>query len=501
MNVFFTPFKVGLLVILSSVSLIWMSQQVKKGIDDDDSLIRVYALFKDVSGLAIRSKVVIAGITVGQIDHIELAGDQAKVWIKVKVQLKTDARIAKRQASLLGESFLQLTPGYQGSSLRNEDEIKQVDYDVSPADIMQDVRKVMTNVQDITYSLKNVLAGENGEIRLASILENVNKVVEQMNKTLSGSTPKIDKVIDQVAETVKHAKNLTANFRSKADIILNNAQQVSQNTRMITEDVLSTVRDYTSDNKKNKLNQTIKRINSALKRLDSTLAHGKSIVQKIDEGKGSIGQLINNDHLVNSIGRLVDDSSRFINRLTRLQFQIAMRSEYYFQNQVSKNYLELRLIPKPDKYYVLQLIDSPSKHNTMVDRVLTRNVDGTQTVIRESEQTTEDRFLISLQFAKRFHFLTGRIGILESSGSLGLDVSLLRNSLTIYSDLFEFAKNRNPRLRFRASYEFFKHLYIAAGVDDVMNHGEMDYFIGGGLRFNDEDLQAILTAAPVPSID
>ena len=117
MNSFFTPFKVGLLVILSSTSLVWMSQQVKEGIAEGEELRRAYALFDDVSGLAVRSKVVIAGIPVGRVDKIELAGTKAKVWVNVNLGLRSDARIAKRQASLLGESYLQLTPGYQGINI------------------------------------------------------------------------------------------------------------------------------------------------------------------------------------------------------------------------------------------------------------------------------------------------------------------------------------------------------------------------------------------------
>jgi hypothetical protein len=119
--------------------------------------------------------------------------------------------------------------------------------------------------------------------------------------------------------------------------------------------------------------------------------------------------------------------------------------------------------------------------------------------LRETEVTTEDRFLVTLQFAKRFHFLTGRIGLLESSGSLGLDGTFFGERLNVVSDLFNFGANDNPRLRVRATYQFFTHLYIAAGMDDVLNSAERDYFLGGGIRFNDDDLQAILATAPTPS--
>ena len=496
MNALFTPFKVGLLVIGSALSLMWMSAQVKEGIDDSEDLTRAYALFKDVSGLAVRSKVVIAGITVGQIDDIKLEGAQAKVWVKLTVPLKSDARIAKRQASLLGESYLQLTPGYQGLPIPPEGQIKNVDYDTSPSDLMEEVRGIMVNVNEITMSLKNVIAGENGEQRLVGILENINGVVEQMNQALSGNSPKIDKVVDNVISVTEEAKRFTRDFRRKADLILADAQRVSQNARLITHDV----RELVSDEGKSSVRGAMGKLEASIQRLDGALEHARSIAQKIDEGQGSIGQLVNNDKLARSVGNFVDESSRFISRLTRLQFQVAMSSEYYMRDAAAKSYFELRMMPKPDKYYVLQLVDSPARSVKSVDRLVTTTLNmGQPTTLRETETTTEDRFLVTLQFAKRFHFLTGRVGILENTGAAGLDVNLFNDKLNVVSDLFQFEAGRNPRLRVRATYEFFTHLYIAAGVDEVLNKGETDYFLGAGIRFNDDDLQAILATAPTPS--
>jgi len=498
MNALFTPFKVGLLMIAASSSLVWMSTQVREGISEREDLTSAFALFKDVGGLAVRSKVVIAGITVGQIDRIELAGDQAKVWLTLTVPLRADARIAKRQASLLGESFLQLTPGYQGPPIPQGGEIKRVDYDTSPSDLMEEVRGIMVNVNEITLSLKNVLAGENGEQRLVGILENINRVVEQMSQALSGNSPKLDRVVDNVIAVTDEARRFTVDFRRKADLILADAQRVSENARLISADVRAIVSQDGAGGGAS-VQGAMARLQDSMRRLDDTLEHTRSIAQKVDEGQGSLGQLVNNDRLARSVGNFVDESSRFISRLTRLQFQVGMSSEYYMSQAVAKSYFELRMMPKPDKYYVLQLVDSPSRKTSVVERLTTTTRGGVSSAVREQVQTTEDSFLVSLQFAKRFHFLTGRVGLLENSGALGLDVTALGDRLQVVTDLFEFEADRNPRLRARATYAFFAHLYVAAGIDDVLNRSSMDYFVGGGLRFNDDDLQAILATAPIPS--
>ncbi len=42
--------------------------------------------------------------------------------------------------------------------------------------------------------------------------------------------------------------------------------------------------------------------------------------------------------------------------------------------------------------------------------------------------------------------------------------------------------------------EVVPHIYVHGGVDDPFNAGTVDYFLGLGIRFNDEDLKTLLTA-------
>ena len=75
---------------------------------------------------------------------------------------------------------------------------------------------------------------------------------------------------------------------------------------------------------------------------------------------------------------------------------------------------------------------------------------------------------------------------------------LLGDDLEISTDLF-FADNLNPRQRAWGTYNFFNHLYVSGGVDEIWNRESRDVFLGFGLRFNDDDLKTILSTAPSPS--
>jgi len=98
-------------------------------------------------------------------------------------------------------------------------------------------------------------------------------------------------------------------------------------------------------------------------------------------------------------------------------------------------------------------------------------------------------------FARKLSFVTFRFGIKESTGGIGVDLHFFRDHLSLETDLYDFTSNVYPRLKVAAALRFLRKIYIVGGVDDVLNN-ERDYFIGAMLRFNDEDLKAVLLFAP-----
>jgi len=79
--------------------------------------------------------------------------------------------------------------------------------------------------------------------------------------------------------------------------------------------------------------------------------------------------------------------------------------------------------------------------------------------------------------------------------------------------VFDASFDQYPRVKLTAALELFRHIYVLGGVDELLNtptnlqivkgtsnvpiqfdtfrYGR-DYFFGGMLRFNDEDLAALL---------
>ena len=73
----------------------------------------VYAVFSDVGGLKEGASVVIAGVEVGRVKHIRMADYEAKVIMSVDkdVEIQEDAIASVKTRGLIGEKYIQISPG------------------------------------------------------------------------------------------------------------------------------------------------------------------------------------------------------------------------------------------------------------------------------------------------------------------------------------------------------------------------------------------------------
>ena len=171
--------------------------------------------------------------------------------------------------------------------------------------------------------------------------------------------------------------------------------------------------------------------------------------------------------------------------------------------------VKVKLAPKPDKYYLLELVDDP--RGTVETQVVQSNPPSSGEPVIQQQKITKEGFKFSAQFAKRYYFTTLRVGLIESTGGVGADLHFFQDALTLKLDAFNFAAEelRYPRLRATLRAEPLEHLYLVGGMDDILNAQQRDtatqrliagrdFFFGGGLFFTDDDLKAILPNVPGP---
>ena len=112
------------------------------------------------------------------------------------------------------------------------------------------------------------------------------------------------------------------------------------------------------------------------------------------------------------------------------------------------------------------------------------------------EVKTSDTLKFSIQVAKRFKDLTLRGGIIESTGGVGMDYYMFKDSLKFTFEAFDFDSKRNPHLKAGLTYNLNKYFFIVGGYDDFVSSLKLESpYLGIGFHFEDEDIKYILSNA------
>jgi phospholipid/cholesterol/gamma-HCH transport system substrate-binding protein len=449
----------------------------------------VFVRMSDASGIAQRSQVRIAGIPVGAITAVRLEGERARIDIRVKpdVPLYEDATVAKKSSSLLGEYYLAITPGTEGRrKLKEGDEIRLAIEATTTDDILRQVASMAEKINRVADALANSVGSAEGQENMRATLQNLAEVTDALNQTVRENRESIHNILSQV-------EGMTARGAPEVDRIL-------ENTRIVTENV----RELVSKSEPGKqpqpgeIRETVEKVNRASSSLEKTLANLEKVSGRLERGEGTLGRLTKDEKLINEVQGVAEDVGEFVGGITRMQTIVSLRSDFQFRSQTVKSFVELRLQPREDKYYSIEIVNDP-RGSTHIEDVNVQTTNPNEPAqYREIRQVTTNTFRFSLQFAQRLGPLVGRFGIKESTGGVGLDLVLLDDRLELAQDLFGFGETVIPRWRVYLSYAFVKRLWLLGGADDILSYDRRDYFVGLNLRFNDEDLKKILPFAPSP---
>jgi|HubBroStandDraft_1064217.scaffolds.fasta_scaffold36892_1 phospholipid/cholesterol/gamma-HCH transport system substrate-binding protein len=472
--------KVGLFVLLTGAAAYGIYRFVSPQVSGGEGF-TVHAYIRDATGLATRSRVTIAGIPVGTLESIKLENGAARLDVKVRkdVALYENATLGKKSASLLGESVVVLTPGEPPAPrLRDGDEIRTMPDDASPAEIMNEVKQIADSVREVASQLAKSIGTEQGGQNIREILQNLAESTGALNQTIRENREVLGDILRNVDQITRNANPEMA--------------QILENVRVVTQDVKDLMAANGHGEPSGHLRDTIERLDEASKSLQSTLEHADSVAGRIDRGEGTIGKLTKDDALINEVQGVAEGVNDYVQNIVRLQTIVGLRSDYNFLANTIKTYVSLRLQPREDKYYELELINDPTGYTSFTDTTVDTTNPQQPAHYRTITTTTTEAFRFSLQFAKRFGPFTGRFGIKESTGGVGLDLHLLQDRFEIVNDLFGFSEEVQPRYRVFISYEFIKRLWLLGGVDYVFTPAQRDYFLGLQLRFDDNDLKTIL---------
>jgi len=101
---------------------------------------RVFADFPTVGGLKTGAAVEIAGVSVGRVDSIALRDYLARVTLRIHdgVKLQDDAIVSIKTKGLIGERFVQISPGGSEKTVPPGGQLREVE---APVDLEELISK------------------------------------------------------------------------------------------------------------------------------------------------------------------------------------------------------------------------------------------------------------------------------------------------------------------------------------------------------------------------
>lgn len=399
--------------------------------------------------------------------------------------------------------------------------------------IDRDIGGITGDVRGITSTLNKFIAGDGdsppldevyqlvmNEIRKVAVaveraVRDVDGMLVSNDKSIAGLLANLDNISRDIAElTAGGSTTAEGEPEPEGDLRRTMAQ-----VRKVTDDlsvVTGSLKEIIGANE-GEVDQGVKQLKNTLGELNRSLTSLAEVTGRVERGEGTVGRLLTDELMADKLESAVSGASDFVSGLTALETHIDLGTWYNFNEGTARVTFGLKLQPKPDKYYLIEVIEDGGG----IER-LTRTFQqptGNDVTEREVIREYDNSIRFSAMFAKRFwDFLVLRAGLIETSGGVGANLLFWDDRVELRSDVFNFGGPRNsvneadplyggftwPRWRTLLKVQPIPYVYVTAGVDDVLNFQArpardgygLDYFFGAGITFQDEDLRSILPFVP-----
>lgn len=446
---------------------------------------RVEVHFDSVVGLDDKAPVRVAGVRVGRVDGISLAGQRAKVslLLDVPVALSEGSYASIANAGILGDKYVELVPGPSdapplalGSAIEGTTPMTFDD--------------ALAQVGELAKSfgaLGGDLADRDLGASLARLLDNLEAVSADVRDLIRSNRDSVDAT--------------AGNFARASATLAEELPRLSEQLRRL----LGEIEGVISENRIN-LRGGLTNVNQLSEQLKATAEHLEAISAQVASGEGSIGKLIYSDQAhdglvatLDSVEEGVKDLTKTLGRVNEIDFELGLEGSYFAEIEETRTAVSLSIEPNPSRFYLVELVDDPrGRQRRKTEEITTTLPDGTVEVTRIERFTTDDQFTFSAQFGFRLNRFQLRAGLFESSGGGALDIDLLDDRLSLTFEAFDFSREGDlePHLRFLSRFHVTPRLYLLGGYDDFLAGDRDSVFFGAGVRWQDNDLKYLLGSVP-----
>jgi phospholipid/cholesterol/gamma-HCH transport system substrate-binding protein len=291
--------KVGFLTIATLAAFVW-SYNFLKGKDVFRRQRVFYVEYDNVAGLMTANSVTINGLHVGQVNSLYFHPNKpGKVVVElymsndIPVPVNSSARLFS--SDLLGTRGIQIIPG--------DSPVMAVSGDTLISQVQQSLQdEVNDMVEPIMRKTENLITSFDTVLNVLSDLfnretrDNLTGTVESLRNTmrnLESATLTVDTLVEsqktRLAKIIANAESISSNLKQNNE----NLSRIISNTATLSDSLAHA-----------DIAGTLNKVNRAVSNLSN-------IVDQVNKGEGTLGQLVNNDKMYNEL----ESASRELNLL------------------------------------------------------------------------------------------------------------------------------------------------------------------------------------------
>ncbi len=499
-----TTVKVGLFVLLTSIVAGYLIITFDTQMFNKSKKV-YYAYFNEAPGLSVGADVSVKGIKAGKVENITLEGNKVKIKIGFTkdIMIYKNAKVYIRTLGLMGDKYVYIDPGTPDAGvLPEKGVISKTKVYASTEDAFESASKLMDNINKAI-----------GNGKLAKLIEDIDKLAVETRQLVAENRKNLKKSIDNIEKITSSLKTSLPTLIAKIEKVADNLEKITGENKEDIREIVKNLKETTIALKE-KTPKTLKDIDSAAKEVKNTLHENRSdikasiekiksaskkldeILEKINEGKGTLGKLVNEDDMYNNINEGVKAFSKPFKILLDSELDIYMYGEKHTGNKDEKAGFAVSLAPNYDRYLYLGLLSNSNGSITEVEEV---NQNG-----QVSTRATRNlNILFDVQYAHtlwetKYGNLWVRAGLKESAAAAGFDWWFNKN-VRITSDFYKFDreystdKTDKPEFDLGLFYKFEKYpLYLKFGGSDLLAKEYRGFYFGAGLMFSDEYLKYMI---------
>lgn len=414
---------------------------------------------EDATGIKSNAAVKSLGIHIGYLKSIDLKNNGVilGICITAPVEITPETKAYIRGEGFLGDKFVELKPvKYVGGA--------------------RDVRNTILNLLiQSAYAIEEASAQAQKQVPVGESNQDMSQTVEKVNSMVHEITDLTSSLKESLnpAELKKTLQQLNTTLESAGQTLSPRGNLTSSAQRSLAklEDAIDQVRDQ---------------------------------LTRINQGKGSVGMLLNDPTYAEEIKVILKKASNLVGKVDQVKFIVDAGFEQLMAWNGTRGWFKLAIWPNDERYYLLGVATDPRgrfygvQTTTMVGAV-------TQTSVQNTLDPSGVMIVgqMGKVFWKRFDVALGLV-----YNDFAVTIKLLlgpnnnRRMFTIENDTY----NRFLGLssagtavstidnRTKLVIRPIDPLYLSGALESIRTlNGQLNWSVGAGISFNDEDIKILFS--------